>query len=330
MTAAEMSERTFLESIRHMVNRIPGSILGFDEDASDVPMNGTQHIVLNVDTFVRESDWLPGMTAAQAGRKTAVMTVSDIVAKGASPKATMLSLCMPDDYPREDAQEIVRGFSQYGLKSGIPFIGGDLGKAKDVVLTGIGIGVAPPSGIISRGGAQEGDIVAVTGQFGLTGLAYAHLLRGLELDSELRYDALGMAYSPHIHHDIVSVLASNGAISASMDSSDGLGITLHTMARLSGLAFEVDTLPVSQDVSTFAGQHGLDLLQLVMQGGEEFILVITVPREKRDLAFSIAGEQKVPLIEIGSTRKGVGVNYKSPEGSREIPSSGYDSLRGWD
>jgi thiamine-monophosphate kinase len=330
MTAAEMSERAFLESIRHLVNRIPDSKLGFDEDASDIPLNGTQNVVINVDTFVRESDWLPGMTAAQAGRKAAVMTISDIVAKGASPRATMISLCMPDDYSREDAREMVRGFSQYGLKSGIPFIGGDLGRAKDVILTGIGIGVAPPSGIISRAGTHEGDIIAVTGQFGLTGLAYAHLLRGLELDSNLRYDVLGMAYNPHIHHDFVAALASNGAISASMDSSDGLGITLHTMARLSELAFEVDVIPVSQDISRFAEQRGLNLLQLVMQGGEEFVLVITIPQEKKDLAFSIAGEQKVPLIEIGFAKSGQGVNYRSSEGWTEVPSSGYDSLTGWD
>ncbi len=36
---------------------------------SDFPITDNQNIVVNVDTFVRETDWLSGMTAAQVGRQ---------------------------------------------------------------------------------------------------------------------------------------------------------------------------------------------------------------------------------------------------------------------
>jgi len=172
MKTGELGERGFLASIANYVNMVKGARLDFDEDASDFPISPDQSMVINVDTFVRETDWLPNMTAAQVGRKTAVMSLSDLAAKGAKPVCTMLSLCVPDDYDASEASELVRGFSQYGLKAGIPFIGGDMGMASDVILTGIAMGMAPPNRIVTRRGAKVGDIVAVTGKFGFTSVAY--------------------------------------------------------------------------------------------------------------------------------------------------------------
>ncbi|MGY5875039.1 MAG: thiamine-phosphate kinase [Candidatus Thorarchaeota archaeon] len=330
MRADEMGERAFLESIKHLVSKIDGAVLGFDDDASDIPITADQSIVVNVDTFVRETDWLPDMTEAQVGWKTAVMAISDLVAKGASPVATMLSLCMPKSYPVADAEEIIRGFSHYCMKSGIPFIGGDLGMASDVILTAVAIGRASPKGIVTRSGAQEGDIIAVTGSFGLTSIAYEILLRGKTVDSDLHSRAMQAGYKPNIHIGFVGSLVKIGAISSSMDSSDGLGITLNTMAKQCNFAFVIDKLPIADGVELFARENNLDSLKLVMQGGEEFILVLTIPNDKWNDALEIAQTMKVPLAEIGYAKKGSGVKFKSLEGYVEISSKGYDNLTEWE
>jgi thiamine-monophosphate kinase len=324
------SEREFLQRIKDYVQSLDGAVLGFDEDASDIPLTDGQHIVINVDTFVRETDWLPEMTAAQAGKKTAVMTISDVAAKGAIPKAAMLSLCLPKDYPVEDAEDLVRGFSQYCLKNGLSFIGGDFGIANDVVLTGIGIGFAPVSGVITRGGSQPADILAVTGKLGLTRVAFDHLLHGKPLESDLKYDALAAVLNPHIHHAFVHALAKEGAVHASMDSSDGLGITLNTMARMSGLAFVIENLPIPPEVMKFARNNNMMDFTYVMQGGEEFVLILSIPEDKWMTALDIAKKQNVPLYNIGYTKIGAGVVYETDEGNIEIPESGYDNVRGWD
>ncbi|MDF1538245.1 MAG: thiamine-phosphate kinase [Candidatus Thorarchaeota archaeon] len=330
MKSSMPSEREFLQKIKHLIHSISGAKLGFDDDASDIPMKDGQHVVINVDTFVRKTDWLPEMTAAQAGRKTAVMTISDVVAKGATPRAAMLSLCVPKDYPEEDAEEIVRGFSQYCLKNSLSFIGGDFGIADDVVLTGVGIGFAPSGGVITRDGAKPDDILAVTGEFGLTTVAFEHLLGGKELEGQLKYDALAAVLNPHIHHDFVNALAREGAVHASMDSSDGLGITLHTMAKQSGVAFVLDNLPIPTEVMRFARNNHVMEFKFVMQGGEEFILVLSIPEEKWTTASDLAKEQKVPLYRIGYVTMGEGVRYETKEGYIDIPESGYDNVKGWD
>ena len=330
MKTGEIGERGFLASISNYVNSVKGAKLGFDDDASDIPISDSQNLVVNVDTFVRETDWLSGMTAAQVGRKTAVMTLSDLAAKGAKPISTMLSLCVPEDFEIEEASEIVRGFSQYGLKAGIPFIGGDMGMSSDVILTGVGLGIAPPEGIIPRNGAKPGDIVAVTGYFGYTSVAFEALLRGREVEPDLHKKALLAAYKPAINLEIVPALAEKNAITASMDSSDGLGITLNTIAKQSKVSFVIERLPAGSGVELFARKNMLDEMKLVMQGGEEFLIVMTIPEGKFEEAQEIAEAKRAPLIDIGYVQKGDRVAYESSEGYVDIPFSGYDNFKEWE
>ena len=330
MKTGEIGERGFLDSISNYVNSVKGAKLGFNDDASDFPIGNDHNMVVNVDTFVRMTDWLLGMTAAQVGRKTAVMTLSDLAAKGAKPICTMLSLCVPEDFEADEANEIVRGFSQYGLKAGIPFIGGDMGMSSDVVLTGVGLGVAHPDVIIPRNGAKPGDIVAVTGYFGYTSVAYEILLRDREAEPDLHKNALLAVYKPAISLDIVPALAENNAITASMDSSDGLGITLNTIAKQSKVSFVIEHLPAAKGVEVFARKNMLDEMKFVMQGGEEFHLVVTIPEDKFTKAQEIALTKRVPLIDIGYVQKGDRVVYESSEGYVDIPFSGYDNFKEWE
>jgi thiamine-monophosphate kinase len=330
LKTGEMGERNFLAKISGFVNKPRGAVLGFDDDASDIPISDTSNLVINVDTFVRKTDWLPGMTPAQIGRKTAVMALSDLAAKGVRPIATMLSLCVPEDYDAEDAGEIIRGFSQYGLKKSIPYLGGDVGMSDDVVLTGVALGVASPDSIVARTGAKEGDIIAVTGFFGLTSVAFEILIREQEVETELHKDALAAAYRPEINLDLISELREAGAVTASMDSSDGLGITLHTIAKQSGCGIIIDELPVSSDVAKFCKGKKMDLLKLVAQGGEEFLLVLSIPRDKFKQALDIAKKKKAHLMKIGTVTSDDQVVWESDEGVMEIPFSGYDNFKEWD
>ena len=329
MKLGDIGERDFLVGISNYVNFVKSARLDFDDDASDIPLSATQNLVINVDTFVRKTDWLPGMSAAQVGRKTAVMALSDLAAKGAKPLATMLSLCAPEDYEVSEADEIVRGFSQYCAKSKVPFIGGDMGMALDVVLTAVAIGIAHPDTIITRNGAKPGDIIVVTGDFGLTSVAYEILINRREADSELEQKALLAAYKPAIDLEMISALAEKNAVTASMDSSDGLGITLHTIARKSKVAFVIDRLPIARGVEKFARMNLLDEMKFVMMGGEEFLLVLTIPPDRLEVAREIAASRHLPFIEIGHVQEGNQVLYESSEGYVDVPYTGYDNFKEW-
>jgi len=114
-----------------------------------------------------------------------------------------------------------------------------------------------------------------------------------------------------------------------MDSSDGLGITLHTIAGQSKVCFVIDKLPAAKGVEAFARLHTMNEMKLVMQGGEEFLLVLTIPEAKYGEADEIAKSLHVPLLKIGYVKKGTGVVYESREGYVDVPSSGYDNFKEW-
>ncbi len=330
MKIGEVGERFFLTQLCDLVFQANGSQLGFDEDASDMGLEEGLNIVLNVDTFVSSTDRLPGMSDAQVGRKTAVMTLSDIVVKGARPLITMLSLCISPDHEVNEGIELVRGFSQYCIRNGIRFLGGDTGSAKEVILTGVALGTVEPTQIVKRGGAREGDLIIVTEDFGLTSVAYKMLLENREVSPNLGGRALEAVYRPELYLDLVPALARQHLVTSAMDSSDGLAITLNTMSEHSNMAFIIDRLPIAEGVEEFAVQHELNLLQLVMQGGEEFIPVMTIPPERLAVAKEIARQHRVRLTVIGHVENGTGVYLKSDgePGMIMLP-RGYDKFKEW-
>ncbi len=331
MRISDIGERDFLRKISAFVRVPQDAVLQWDDDASDIPLDSERHVVINVDTLVGSTDRLPGMSAAQIGRKVAVMTLSDLVAKGVQPTMMMLSLSVPPDTNQEESLEIVRGASQYCLKNGVQLIGGDTGLADDLVVTGVAIGTAHPAEIVPRSGAKPGDIVAVSGRFGLTSVAFKMLLEGLEPPPSLAQRALIAAYKPVIDYDLIRRLRSASAVTSSMDSSDGLAVTLNAISEHSNVRLEIERIPMAPGVADFASANGLDAMDLVFGGGEEFALVFTVPPEKWDDAVEISRQSTFGMTRIGRVTQGRGVVLLGEAGSNPvpIPPRGYDSFREW-
>jgi thiamine-monophosphate kinase len=90
-----------------------------------------------------------------------------------------------------------------------------------------------------------------------------------------------------------------GAVSASMDSSDGLAWTLHELARLSNVGFELEMVPVAPEVKRFAELNSLDASELALYGGEEYELVLTVKPERWNAAVATVEAVGGQLLPIG-------------------------------
>ena len=69
---------------------------------------------------------------------------------------------------------------------------------------------------------------------------------------------------------------------------------------------------------------------MVMEGGEEFVLVLTIREDRWNKALEIAQSMRAPLQRIGRVSAGQGVRFKTPEGYVEIPPRGYDNFREWE
>ena len=273
---SDIGERSLIERMMLYLSRMPGMPIPFWDDASALSLGDGRALVINTDMLVWETDIPRGMTPYQAARKSVVMGVSDLGAKGVQPIAFMPSIGLPSSYPVAGVEEMARGFEAGAREYGAYVVGGDTNEACDVVVAGASLGVARESSIMKRdNGARPGDLLATTGAFGLTSAGFKHLLGGLELAGGLEKPILDSIYMPRARVREGVALAATGAVTGCMDSSDGLAVSLYDLARSTGAGYTVTEVPVDPAAARFARLHGLDVAELALYGGEEYELVFT-------------------------------------------------------
>ena len=128
--------------------------------------------VLKTDMLVAKTDVPDGMTLWQAARKAVIMNVSDFAAKGAQPQAALVSLGLPRTLSPEDLSAIAGGLDAGAREYNCYVVGGDTGEACDLIVAVELFGVAQKERLMLRCAANPGDVLAVTGLFGLQAAGY--------------------------------------------------------------------------------------------------------------------------------------------------------------
>ena len=306
-TAGEIGERALIERMLRWITPMPGMPLPFWDDAMAVDLGDGRAVVLNTDMLVWETDVPPGMTSYQAARKAVVMNFSDLGAKGVQPQGFMASLGIPRDLEVESIEEMAQGFEAGAREYGGYVIGGDTNEASDIIISGVALGVARKDKIIKREGAKPGDILATTGPFGLTAAAFKIILEGLEAPEGLRENLVESVYHPMARIVEGVALAESGAATSSIDSSDGLSVSLYDLSRSSGVGFRIKDLPNPPEVEAYAEHHELDPGDLALYGGEEYELVFTVAEGRLEDAREALAGVGCELLELGIATRETGI-----------------------
>jgi len=295
--------------------------IGFGDDVSAVRLTNNLLAVFKTDMLVGSTDVPPGMTMRQTARKAVIANVSDFAAKGVRPYAGLVALGLPANMTTKDVQEVARGLSRGAKEYHFPLLGGDTNESKDLVISISLLGLTPRRKLILRSGAKIGDIVAVTGDFGSTSAG----LRAL-IDEKIRPERLPRDLAKAVYHsdaelDVGLKLAATGAITSSIDSSDGLAWSLHEISKMSRIGIILSSVPISKAAQEFAANYGYDAVDLALYGGEEYRLIFTVKRSLLRTA------QKA----IGGRLRPIGVVTKRAEGVR-LSEKGRDmkiEMKGW-
>ena len=283
---------------------------------------------MKTDMLVASTDVPPGMSYYQAARKAVIMSISDLAAKGVRPLALLASLGLPAHITDRELAELARGLNEAAREYGAFIIGGDTNECPDLVISVCAFGLAREDELITRSGAKPGDILAVSGEFGLTYLGLRALLEGLELGPRVRERALRAVLMPEARLELGLALARTGAVTASIDSSDGLAWSLAELARASRVGFVVEELPIEPEVAEEARSHGIDPLEACFYGGEEYELVLTVRPDGWDKAVRAAERAGVRLRRIGYATREPGLWLRGPDGRlRPLEPRGWEHFK---
>ena len=269
--------------------------LGFDDDVSAVPLTSQLWLIVKTDMLVASTDIPRGMTDQEAARKAVVATVSDFAAKGVQPRALMVSIGLPRPAPAAKIRQIALGLDQASREYNCKIIGGDTNEAECLVIDVAGVGTVSPQKLVRRNGARPGDVVAVTGPFGKSAAGLIILKSKRKTASAMYHGLTNAVRHPRARLEEGLALASTGGVTSSIDSSDGLALSLHQLAQASNVGICLDAIPIAPEVESFSRTFGLSGVDLALYGGEEYELVLTVRPEK----FSVLKKRVRSLLKVG-------------------------------
>ena len=224
--------------------------------------------------FTRES------SAEKIGARTVARSLSDIAAMGGTPFYCLVSMALAPWTDQRWIDGFYRGIFKLLRKVKASLAGGDISHAGQFVCEVMICGSVAKGKALLRSGARPGDLLYVSGPLG----GWRHK-RTIEPRLEFGRKLVGVA-------------------TACMDISDGLALDLHRLCRESGVAAELDNVPLLKGAT----------LDQALHDGEDYELVYTVPPRF-----------KAPGISIGRIVKGKPGAVRL-EG-RAVRPIGYDHTR---
>jgi thiamine-monophosphate kinase len=299
---------------RQIIKRISGILGGVVNDDCAVVDIGEKYLVATTDMLHRKSDFPEAMTAWQIGWMTAAVNLSDIAAMGAEPAGLLVAAGIPHDANLNLIDGIFSGLKDCTATFGTSVIGGDTDSTDELNLTATALGFVEKDQILRRSGSKPGDLLCTTGSLGAAGAGLQALFGG---DPENRLVKNLLEPQPRIKEG--RALARSRAVTAMMDNSDGVALSLSDLAEVNGVGFVVDegALPIASGVEEVAGSRD-KAVEIVLSAGGDFELIFTVAPGRLDQA-----RRACDLTVIGAVAD-EGLWIESESQRREIKREGYE------
>jgi thiamine-monophosphate kinase len=279
------SEFAFIEWVRSRTAAHPAVPLGIGDDAALLRIVPPGECLVTVDMLMEGVDFrLTEVDPRTVGRKALAVSLSDIAAMAGRPLAAVVSLALPKKGGREVAEGVHEGIAALAGEFDVAIAGGDTNSWDGPLVVSVTLlGQPTGSGPVRRNGAQAGDWIMVTGDFGGS-------ISGKHLSFQPRVrEALALHQAVRLH--------------AMIDVSDGLAADLHHILDESatGAVVRASAVPISEAARRLAGEKSA--LEHALGDGEDFELLFTLSAEdgRRLLA---SPPSDTPLTHIGEITAG--------------------------
>ncbi|WP_299015865.1 thiamine-phosphate kinase [uncultured Photobacterium sp.] len=296
--------------------------LSIGDDCALLEVPAGSQLAVSTDSLVAGTHFLANADPALVAHKALASNLSDLAAMGATPAWVSLALTMPS--PDEQwLKPFCQGFFALADYYNVQLVGGDTTKGP-LSITITVHGFVPQGKALTRGGAEAGDWVYVTGNLGDSAAGLALLLGDKCLDDEkLKATLLERHYRAQPR--ILAGQALRGVASAALDISDGLISDLGHILKRSGLGadIEVDRIPLSPELCQFE-PNDTQARQMALSSGEEYELCFTVPEQNRGALDTTLAHSGVKATCIGQLRSGSGIKLVRDGQELDWHLHGYD------
>lgn len=273
-----MNELAVIDRLRRITGKSRLLLLGIGDDCAIYRPKAGEDLIFTIDQLIEGVHFVPELTAAKIGERALARSLSDIAAMGGKPRFCLVSLTVSNRHTEKWLDMFFRGLLKLARKTGTSLAGGDMAHGDKVHCDVMVCGAVPRGSALRRDGARVGDSLWVSGR-------------------------LGKPYDRRIEPRLALGRSLLRKATSCIDISDGLALDLHRVCLASGVAAEVDRVPVAKGST----------LERALHGGDDYELLFTLPAQ-------FAGPRGT--MRIGSMVRGVpGVMHFE---GKPIAPTGYD------
>jgi thiamine-monophosphate kinase len=296
MLEAKNPQKTDLEKlgefglIDHLTKDLPqtqsSTALSIGDDAAVLDHQGYQ-TVLTTDMLVEGVHFdLAYMPLQHLGYKAVVVNLSDVYAMNAAATQITVSLAVSNRFPLEALESFYEGVRHAATHYGVDVVGGDTtSSTKGMIISITALGTVVPAKITKRSGAQENDLLVVSGDLGGAYMGLQVLERekavyevnpNSQPDLEPYHYIVQRQLKPEARKDIPNLLEALDVLPTSMiDISDGLSSEILHLCKASGLGCDLyeDKIPLDPTVIAACEEFNIDSTTVALSGGEDYELL---------------------------------------------------------
>ncbi|MEV4537543.1 hydrogenase expression/formation protein HypE [Asanoa sp. NPDC049518] len=232
---------------------------------SAVVTAGGARLAFSTDSYVVKPMFFPG---GSIGDLAVNGTVNDLAMSGATPLFLSTAFILQEGTDLAVVGRIAQAMGLAAAAAGVRLVTGDTkvvdsASGDGVFVTTAGIGLVPSGVEIGPRRARPGDVVLVSGDIGVHGIAVMSCRDGLSFGTSVLSDTAPLAGL------VAAMLGSGGDVRALRDPTrGGVAASLNEIARASGVGVSLAErdLPVPAAVRDACSLLGLDPLQVANEG----------------------------------------------------------------
>lgn len=298
---------------------------GLTDDAAVLRPRLGRELVLTTDTIIQGVHFLPEDPARAVAQKLLRVNLSDLAAKGATPRVYLMNCSFPQDIGEDWIADFANGLAADQAEYNIVLVGGDTTATwGPMTLSVTAIGDVPRGTLMLRNGAKPGDGVWVSGNIGDAGLGL-RILQGeeLQLSTSLAAQCAERYRLPEPRLALGERL--RGLAHACLDVSDGLVADLGHMCETSKVGAEIfaDGVPLSL-AARRALASGKAKVGELLTAGDDYELIFAVGAKDEAALGRVVARVGVKATKIGRIVRGQTVIVRDAQGNAmEFARSGY-------
>jgi thiamine-monophosphate kinase len=285
MRLNQIGEFGLIKRFRQKIKIDRSVLVGSGDDCAVLKFNASFDQLFTCDMIVEGVDFHKNTPLELVGRKALAISVSDIAACGGTPKHAVVALGLPRLMRLDQVDKLAKGIFSLAKKLDINIVGGDISAAERLVIDVSMLGLVKKNNLCLRKGAQIGDIIMVTGEFGGS-------IKGKHLN-----------FTPRLKE--AQYLVNNFKVNAMIDVSDGLAADLGHILEQSqmGAVLYESLIPLSKEAHD---------TQDALCSGEEFELLFCASRKQASKIIKSSKYRFRAIGEIMPRQFGVRlINYKN-------------------